>query len=175
MRRSLVAAFALLVLALLPLSASAAPTAQSQTFTLSIGTGSVSGSCPDLTFTYVPPITVAASGAVNDQATAAQGSVAISTSPGGRFPNQVVGTFVFAGDHSEAELVFTGVSRCLDAQTYTITGLVWTGSMIDEATGQAYAINGGGRGNSYVFTLGPGGFSVTFTGTARPMTASVVR
>lgn len=172
MRRSLLAAFALFTLALLPLSASAAPATRTQVFRMGMDVGSMSGVCPNRTFADVSNITGAASGVVNDVATVQKGFVGVTASPGGRFPNQLVGTFVFVGGHSKAVLQFTGVTNCNDPQAFTITGLVWTGGMVDEATGQAYAISGSGRDNSYVITVGPGGFAVTFTGTARPTTSA---
>lgn len=175
MRRSFVAVFALLVLALLPLSASADSAAQAQTFTVIIDVSSVSGPCPTGIFAESAIELAAASGVVNDAATSQGGTLAISATEGGRFPDQVVGEFVLIGVHSVTEIEFTGVQRCLDAQTFAITGLVWTGSMVDVATGQTYAINGAGRGNSFVTTVGPGGFAFTLTGTARRTTTPVFR
>jgi hypothetical protein len=160
-RRVLVAVGLLMLLALAPLSATAASGA-SQTITGTVDIVSVSGSCPEPTVISGTNISSSASGVVDDS-----GAFNLSLDYDGPFPGQVTGDFAFIGAHSEAQLFFTGALRCVDAQSLTVSGQVWSGTMYDDATGQWYTINGAGRGNSISIVAGPNGFSVTFTGTAK--------
>jgi hypothetical protein len=165
----MVALAILMLLALAPLSTSAA-SSTSQTFTGTADILSVSGPCTDPSAPVGAFLSAAAAGAVNDT-----GSFEFDLDFGGPFPNQVVGEFFFKGAHSSAALEYTGSLRCTDGQMLIVNGQVWSGDMFDEATGKWYSISGAGRGNSITIVVGPSGFNVTFTGTAKLMQGPPVK
>lgn len=169
MRRTLFAAMILAVLALLPMSASASRARLQQTFTFSADVAGISGVCPEFDPGAGSNPQFVAAGAVNDVLTEEQpGVITLKLGQGAPFPQQVEGFFYVSDDHILVEIDFTGVYHCLDAQTLQFTGLVWSGEMLDRDVDQAYVVTGAGRYNSFEFTNGPGGFAITFSGTARP-------
>lgn len=167
MRRRHCVVLALVVLALLPVSASASRTRMQQTFTATADVVAMDEACPSPEITTTNEHVVAA-GTIDDE----QDGLELELEPGGPFPNQVEGNFEFEGDHSFAAFEFTGVLSCPDSQTFTITGLAWSGIMIDFDAGQRYTISGAGRYNSFEATAGNGGLTITFAGNARPTTSA---
>jgi hypothetical protein len=164
-KRSMVGVIALLLLALAPLSASAA-SSSTQTFTGTVDINAIAGSCPTADVDDGDNQVAGASGVVSDT-----GEFSLYLTSSGPFPNQVEGEFTFTGAHSSAEIDFTGALRCPTPQSFLLNGAVWHGELYDDATGKWYSMNGAGRGNVLTLALGPNGFSVTFTGTAKPSQA----
>jgi hypothetical protein len=166
LRRYVVALSALMLLALLPLSASAAA-GSTQTLSATVDIASITGTCPTANATGGDNNSAQAAGALTDV-----GTFKFFLDTSGPFPNQVSGVFGFQGAHSWATLEYTGTVRCLSSQSFQVSGAVWSGFEFDEATGKGYSLNGSGRGNTITLTLGPGGLNIVFTGTAKLSSAS---